>query len=209
MIEVLRSPKPAVLQRKGSAWLAELNRDVSPAAREKITNKYRHPEIKTALDTMFHGKCAYCESKIRHVSDPHIEHYRPKLTFPQLTFAWDNLLPACGICNSTTYKGANFPEANNGGPYVNPCIDAPDDHFQFVYDPIAKLASVYGKTARGRITERDLGLNRADLRTYRSNQIEKLVCIARLARNDPEAQRLLDEANWSNAEYVAFARHCL
>ena len=102
MIEVLLSQKPAVLQRKESAWLAELNRAVSPTAREKITNKYRHPEIKTALDTMFHGKCAYCESKIRHVSDPHIEHYRPKRTFPRLTFAWDNLLLACGICNSTT-----------------------------------------------------------------------------------------------------------
>ena len=78
-----------------------------------------------------------------------------------------------------------------------------------MYDPIAKLASVYGKTARGKITERDLGLNRADLRTYRSNQIEKLVCIARFAQIDTEAQKLLDEATWSNAEYVAIARNCL
>jgi uncharacterized protein (TIGR02646 family) len=209
MIAVIRSPKPTILVRKEQDWLAALLRAVTKAEKEKATNKYRHAEIETALDTMFHGKCAYCESKIKHVSDPHIEHYRPKLTFPKFTFDWDNLLLACGTCNSTKFKGAKFPEANAGGPYINPCTDDPDEHFQFIYDPKAKLASVYGKTARGTTTEKDLGLNRPDLRTYRSKQIEILACLAQLARTDPRAQSLLDEAKQADAEYAAFANRCV
>jgi len=206
MIAITRSQKPSILERKEQDWLASLCQAVTKTEKENATNKYQHPEIKTALHTLFHGKCAFCESKIKHVSDPHIEHYRPKSKFPDLTFAWDNLLLACGVCNSAKYKGDRFPEANEGGPYINPCTDNPEDHFQFVYDKRAKLASVYGKTKRGETTEKELGLNRYDLRTYRSKQIEMLVCIASYAQTDPDAQKLLDEAKQANAEYAAFAR---
>lgn len=206
MIAVTRSKKPAVLERKEQEWLAALRRAATKAQNEDATNKYRHSQIKTALNTLFHGKCAYCESKIKHVSDPHIEHYRPKSKFPELTFAWDNLLLACGQCNSTKYKGDKFPEASEDGPYINPCADDPEDHFQFVYIPKAKLASVYGKTERGKTTEEELGLNRPDLRTHRSKRVEMLVCLAQHAQTDPIAQNLLDEAKQADAEYAAFAR---
>ena len=194
------------MDRKEQVWLDALLQAATKTLKEKAADKYRHSEIKTALDTLFHGKCAYCESKIKHVSDPHIEHYRPKSKFPHLTFAWDNLLLACGKCNSTQFKGDSFPEASEGGPYINPCTDNPEDHFQFVYDPRAKLASVYGITERGKITETDLGLNRAELRTHRSKQIQRLACLAQLARTDPDAQSLFDEAKKADAEYAAFAR---
>jgi len=200
MIAVTRSQKPEILERKEQDWLAALHRAVTVAEKENATNKYRHAQIKDALDALFHGKCAYCESKIKHVAYPHIEHYRPKSKFPNLTFDWENLLLACGVCNSAEYKGDNFPEANDNGPYINPCLDKPEDHFQFVYDAKAKLANVYGKTGRGRLTEEAFGLNRPDLRTYRSKKIETLVCLARLARTDTEAQFLLDEAKQADAE---------
>jgi hypothetical protein len=67
MIAVTRAQKPAILVRKEHDWLAALLRAINKAAKANATNKYRHAEIKTALDTMFHGKCAYCESKIKRV----------------------------------------------------------------------------------------------------------------------------------------------
>ena len=206
MIVVTRSAKPSVLDRKEQVWLAAVRRAATNTERENAVNKYRHKHIKDALKAMFHGKCAFCESKIEHVSDAHIEHYRPKSKFPDLTFAWNNLLLACGQCNSTKYKGDKFPESNADGPYVDPCTDNPEDHFQFFYDAKTKLASVYGKTARGATTERDLGLNRPDLRTYRSKRVEMLMCLAQCAQTNSDAQQLLDEARQDDAEYAAFAR---
>ena len=125
MIAVTRSVKPTILSRKEQDWLTVLHRATTKAQKEDATNKYRHPQIRAALNTLFHGKCAYCESKIKHVSDPHIEHYRPKSKFPDLTFAWDNLLLACGQCNSAKYKGDRFPEASQGGPTSTPVPTTP------------------------------------------------------------------------------------
>ncbi len=72
-------------------------------------------------DGPFHGKCAYCESRICHDQHGDIEHFRPKgavtdadgkpikVTIngtPQdhpgyywLAYNWKNLLPACQLCN--------------------------------------------------------------------------------------------------------------
>jgi uncharacterized protein (TIGR02646 family) len=209
MIAVARTQEPGVLRRNERKWLTKLRCATTPSKKKNAVEKYRRPEIRHALASMFHGKCAYCESKIRHIDYFKIEHYRPKATFPDLTFAWDNLMLSCNVCNSAEYKGTRFPEAADGGPYVNPCKDDPAEHFRFVYDPRTKLASVYGKTRRGTTTERDLGLNRPDLRSRRSKYVERLACLARLAKTDPEAQRLLAEARQADAEYSAFAVHCL
>ncbi|MBZ4422626.1 hypothetical protein [Myxococcus sp. RHSTA-1-4] len=46
---------------------------------------------------------------------------------------------------------------------------------------MAQLASVHGKTQRGEKTEQLLGLNRTDLRAYRSKQLKKLWFIAQRA----------------------------
>ena len=87
MIPVQRVPKPNVLQKREVRWLKELQeasderqrvesnpqsteQDIKRAKRkvDNAQNKYRHEEIKNTLVEMFHGKCAYCESKIEHVS---------------------------------------------------------------------------------------------------------------------------------------------
>lgn len=207
MIAVTRSQKHAILARKEQVWLAALRRAVTDAEKENAVNKYRHAQIKDALESLFYGKCAYCESKIKQVAYPQIEHYRPKSKFPDLTFEWENLLLACSVCNSTEHKGNNFPAASDKGPYINPCIDNPEEHFQFVYNATAKLASVYGKMERGKTTEIDLRLNRPDLRTHRSMQMKRLAFIALKAKTDSSARRLLDEAKQDDAEYAAFTRN--
>jgi hypothetical protein len=85
-------------------------------------------------------------------------------------------------------------------------VDTPDEHLEFVFDPIAKLATVIGKTPRGTITEVLLGLNRNDLRAYRSKHISRLFVLASYAETDPVAKELLVEACKADSEYAAFAR---
>ncbi len=47
---------------------------------------YKHDTVKETLTTIFHGKCAYCESP-----------YRPGYYW--LAAEWTNLLPSCTHCN--------------------------------------------------------------------------------------------------------------
>ena len=206
MIKVVRQTEPPILLKKEAVWMDALRRASTAPEKERASKKYRHRQVQEALTTMFQGKCGYCESHIEHVSDPHIEHYRPKSKFPELTFAWENLLLACGKCNSTQYKGDKFPEADEGGPIINPCVDNPEDHFEFVYDATAKVATIATKTTRGRKTETLLGLNRNALRQHRSTHVTRLMALARFASTDAAAQQLLSEAKQDDAEYAAFAR---
>ena len=206
MIRVRRATKPDVLERKAAEWLAAYRTARTPKAKKRALGKYRHREVRDTLGAMFNGKCAYCESAIEHVDYPDIEHYRPKSKFPDLTFQWDNMLLACTKCNSKHKRDA-FPEADDGGPIINPCDEDPGDHLVFDYNPIAQLASVYERTTRGSTTIALLGLNRPALRAERSRQVARVAVLARFAREgDAEAAQLLHEARTDAAPYAAFAR---
>ncbi len=112
----------------------DLDGDDSPGGRErrKTAEFYSDPEnlekpydkyaaykaasVIEALEKLFHGKCAYCESRYRHLQPPDIEHFRPKggvaVLDPEtgkvmlqrpgyhwLAASWENLLPSCIDCN--------------------------------------------------------------------------------------------------------------
>ncbi len=81
--------------------------------------RYSHGTVKTALNELFHGKCAYCESKIIGTQPTDVEHFRPKgavkvegkLERPGyywLAADWDNLLPSCIDCNRE--RNQEFPD---------------------------------------------------------------------------------------------------
>jgi hypothetical protein len=76
--------------------------------------RYRDPEVKRALETLFKGKCAYCESRYAGTQPVDVEHWRPKgkvhergpdgtkvvlAGYHWLASTWDNLLPSCIDCN--------------------------------------------------------------------------------------------------------------
>lgn len=73
---------------------------------------YSEP-VKEQLDNLYHGKCAYCESKLIALDTEElytIEHYRPKKGEPAywwLGNEWTNLFPLCKRCNNA--KGKEFP----------------------------------------------------------------------------------------------------
>lgn len=208
MIKIQRSVKPEILVKNAAEWTRKLLAATTKKQKTAAEDKYRHEKIKDALVKMFHGKCAYCESKITHIDYGHIEHFKPKgdPAYRFLTFEWTNLLIACAVCNGAEHKGKKFPLAANGGPLINPCDEEPKEHFDFVYDQTAKLATVVGKTTRGTTTEKLIGLNRNDLRELRSKKVQMLLALKSYAQTDPEAAEILQQAKLDDAEYAAFAR---
>ena len=108
MIPIVRSAPPRVLAENGEAWTAELlaalaSEDPVP---KQLLYRYGHPDVFAQLAEDAHSKCMYCESKIAHVSFPHVEHIAPKTTYPERTFEWENLGLACQACNKT--KGGQY-----------------------------------------------------------------------------------------------------
>ncbi|MFM7175102.1 MAG: HNH endonuclease [Caldilinea sp.] len=219
MIPVQRTSMPLVLQRNAAGWQTALDAVLRlPNATKKdiakAQNKYRHHTVKQALIAMFHGKCAYCESKITVVTYGSIEHFYPKSAYVALTFSWENLLLACDICNDSGHKGAQFPLDRGGRPLLIDPTDGvidPRSHLDFVWDAVAGLASIFGRDERGRTVELTFDLNgirgRRELIDHRSRYVRRLFALLRFAQQgDAEAAVLLREAVQPDAEYCAFAR---
>lgn len=176
------------------------------------TVKYRHKVIKDTLVDMFSGKCAYCESKIPHVSYGAIEHFHPKSVsaFEHLTFEWLNLLLSCDICNDGGHKGINFPVDINGDPLLIDPTDGvtdPNDHLDFSWDRVSGLASIYGRDDKGKAVEATFELNRKELLERRSNYVKKLVVILEYAQGgNTQALNILYEGCDEKSEYSAFSK---
>jgi 5-methylcytosine-specific restriction endonuclease McrA len=225
VIPVPRTPKPSVLVRNAAKWLAKLeevksNPDPDPAAQKRkiknAMNKYQHEEIKACLVAMFHGKCAYCESQITHVTYGDIEHFRAKSNprYAHLIFEWENLLLSCPICNNPVHKGTQFPLDLNGNPLLIDPTDGvtdPTTHLEFSWDAVAGLATVYGRDARGQEVERIFDFNgvrgRKELIKDRSNYVKTLMALLPYAKQgNLEAVDILKQACQPDAKYSAFAR---
>ncbi len=205
MIFVERTEEPVALRRNKQRWQQKLADAPTKETREKAQEKYRHKQIQEVLrDQMFHGKCAYCETFFAHTAHGHIEHFWPKAQYPEKTFEWENLLWACPICNSDL-KNDVFPLEGEAPVLVDPTRDRPEEHFHFVWDEVAKLATLTEKTERGRVSKELYDLNRQALRKDRSEYVEKLMAIAAYLPN-PEAADILRKACQASSEYSAFAQ---
>lgn len=77
-------------------------------------SRYKKRDIKSALNDIYYGKCAFCEQIIE---QSQVEHYRPKSKYHWLVYSWDNLLLACGTCNQG--KGTHFDLNNEKVEFVN------------------------------------------------------------------------------------------
>jgi uncharacterized protein (TIGR02646 family) len=174
MIKLSKLPKPQVLVDSAEEWTREycdcLTQGVKPSS--EIAYRYKNEEIKTTLETETNGKCAYCESKMKHISYGDIEHILPKNSGarPDLYVEWTNLTLACEQCNRTGKRTYYDPAK----PLINPYHDDPDDHFQ-VLGPIIRYQL---GNERAFITENTLKLNRPELitrRLDRLNSVENLL----------------------------------
>jgi uncharacterized protein (TIGR02646 family) len=105
-----------------------------PKAKSSI---YAHADVKKALRTAQHDKCAYCET-LNPSSHEVVEHFRPKNGWQQkrddtlrkpayfwLSYEWKNLLFACDYCNDIAHKGNLFPldDPSQRADATNPDIE--------------------------------------------------------------------------------------
>lgn len=82
---------------------------------------YSDEAVKYALDKLFFGKCAYCESRYANQAPVDVEHYRPKGNVARepdhpgywwLAMVWENLLPSCIDCNRRRWQDLpKFPQS--------------------------------------------------------------------------------------------------
>ena len=205
MIKLKKKDEPTVLKQNAAAWtkvvVNKLSSGTEPTKAEK--GRYSHPEIKAALIAETHGKCAYCESKLRHVAFGDIEHIVPKSTAPERWFDWMNLTLACDVCN--TFKSDYRGDHNT---FIDPYAIDPEEHFwqlgTIIYPkPGCDAASK---------TERLLKLNRPELVERRSERLKMLMkhldVIERVT--DPSLKLLLMsdflEETKADKEFAALAR---
>jgi energy-coupling factor transporter ATP-binding protein EcfA2 len=157
-------------------------------------------EIKHVLFTLFHEKCAFCES--RFPGDPgDVDMFRPKFGainldtqkspdhYWWLSYEWENLYLSCRKCNYA--KGSKFPVRGERGPIgasvaklrkledallIDPCYENPDEHLAFGDD-----GDVSPITEKGRVTIETLNLNRPELVEERRREIEYTLSMINLA----------------------------
>ncbi len=108
---------PGSLLTPGQAGAKELARAIDkyePTRTGSITFRaYKGDDVRHALEALFHGKCAYCESRYNITGPVDVEHYRPKGKVDEdeahpgywwLAADWTNLLPSCLDCNRRRFQ---------------------------------------------------------------------------------------------------------
>jgi 5-methylcytosine-specific restriction endonuclease McrA len=201
MIKLQKGPCPVILQNNRAGWTAALIAAIaagrSPTKTER--GRYNEASIKASLVSETHSKCAYCESKLRHVAYGDTEHIAPKSADPNHWFDWSNLTLACDRCN--TNKGEHT-------DVIDPYVVDPEDYLWFAG------ALVFGRPGSddGMLSERRLKLNRDDLLERRSERLKGLVIqLDRISRVQNPAVRdalksdFLEETT-DDKEYAAMAR---
>ncbi|MBX5159617.1 MULTISPECIES: AAA family ATPase [Rhizobium] len=160
--------------------------------RPKFT-AYRASPVTKALTDLFHGKCAYCESKISAVGPIDVDQFHPKASVVEapghpgywwLANSWENLLAACADCNrQRQFAGTDGERAISGKGERFPLLDetarafSPEDDLELekplLLDPTndqpeehlvySKDGLVSSDSERGNATIAILGLNRPGL----------------------------------------------
>ncbi len=173
MIRLIKGPVPAVLAANAAVWTADFlayiyNRQRAP---DSVRGRYTHPEIKNALIEECGGKCAYCESKLRHVAPGDIDHIFPVSRRPDLIFEWSNLTLACPVCNRLK-RDYYHPDE----PLLDPYIEEPSEHLVF----LGSILFARPLSQAGMRTILLLELNRPELMERRNEVItslERLVAV--------------------------------
>lgn len=117
MRRVSRGPCPENLDGPQSSGYQEREKAIAyftaakPGENRFKFVQYKAEPVKQQLMWDSRQKCAYCESFIGHVTNPDIDHFRPKSAYrgasgPEmkpgyywLASGWDNLFLSCQLCN--------------------------------------------------------------------------------------------------------------
>lgn len=147
MRRLLKGDEPEILRANGQRWLAEWLLDKSNPTKRY---RYRHADIRDALNKETHNKCAYCESIIGVTHPGDTEHMVPSSKDEMRHFDWKNLTRACAECNR---RKNDFYDVNNS--FINPYDDDVEQMFEH-HGPV-----VFWHTGNGsaEVAVKVLGLN--------------------------------------------------
>jgi uncharacterized protein (TIGR02646 family) len=205
MIRVTR-PKvaPAVLRTEGRRLLAQHAQAAAQNTKIEFDRSvYAHATVKKKLVTAQHQKCAFCESKVSHIANGDVEHFRPKaavraasgalsqLGYYWLAYEWTNLLFACELCNRR-HKANHFPlcdeakrarsprdRLNREEPlFIDPAAEDPAEHIGFRKE----YAYAIRGEDRGTKTVEALGLNREALVERRRERLSTVRVLVKAIR---------------------------
>ena len=160
MRKIKKLKKPQILINNAAKWTQEYCSCLASGKKpsDEITSRYKEPTIKATLEKETHDKCAYCESKIKHITYGDIEHILPKNkdARPDLYVEWTNLTLACEQCNRSGKR-----------TYYNPQLLLIKQHF----NDIGPLIMPVLGDSRAYVTRNVLKLNRAALVERRIERI--------------------------------------
>ncbi len=202
MIKIKKGLEPQVISDNIADW-EQVLRDHELAGSkptEAELGRYRADEIKNALLAETHEKCAYCESRFRHVYYGDIEHVTPKKLGIEFRFRWENLTLACKICNTNKGIQENL---------VDPNVHSPEDLFCIEGPAILPVP----ESTMARLTEIVIDLNRPQLIERRNERLRRLHDLLTLAieTTDPDLKEALFDQLRSretadSVEYAAMSR---
>ena len=197
---------------------------------------YGDKEVKNKLIDIQNHKCCFCESRVTHISDGDVEHFRPKAAWLDdvhglkkpgyffLAYDWNNLLLSCQACNQRA-KGNHFPILNSGirttissaydysleyAIFINPTNEDPEISITF-FEEIPQ-----GINYRGRKTIEYLQLDRFSLNEARKEKLKDLFALKNVVEsiknnNDREKaeeilRRRVHEILDENLQYVSMVK---
>lgn len=125
MHKVERNKPPEGLEEKSIEFNKELNKETNiTKVWEQFTGTKLKKQTLNQLKEMFKGCCAYCEGEYDDTSYGEIEHFKPKSSYPELMFEYNNMNLACRICN--TNKKEKFDDK-----LINPTVENPEEHLRY------------------------------------------------------------------------------
>ena len=241
MIRVTKPEQaPAILRNRGQRT-TEADRQAFEGGERTFrfdNTVYGAKSVKNALIKAQHGKCAFCESQVRHIAHGDVEHYRPKGGVRQngsdpleqpgyfwLAYVWENLFFACQLCNQS-FKKNLFPLADptkrarshlddltaEEPLLIHPADDEPSASIGFREE----MAFAIDDDPRARATIGALGLNREALAEMRLDRLKPYIVLrqrlARLPADDEEAREiraLFEDAVLPKAQYSSMIQALL
>lgn len=151
----------------------------SAAARDAWRRaKTEKSALRVALGNLAHrpSYCMYCLDSY----GTDVDHFKPLVLAPHLTFVWENHLLACNFCNSHS-KQDRFPLGVSGAPLlIDPTRQDPGEHLH-----ILSTGEYMGLTPNGWATIDVLDLNgRPSVTGARSKVLAQVIGILESAQND-------------------------
>lgn len=177
MIKIKKGNPPEILTSKQEQWTNKLLDTISKygeyqaiptSEKDSLLKHYKTDIIKKALADETHNKCAYCECFPGEAGNIEVEHFKPKSLYPELAYAWENLLPSCRKCNQSKRDTDTVKEK-----IVNPAEDEPEDYFSYNMIEICPLEKSKDKLIAKKTID-ILDLNRPELFKARANLLAEI-----------------------------------